>query len=530
MSLLRAASLIALLSLASKFVGLFRDQVIAYYCGLNAITDAYQVASLIPVQFALIMLGGLNGPFHSAVVSTLMQSYEKNDRHHYGRVLTTALVLSTLFMGSLSALLYFFAPQIVVLWQTMPPETTALAVLQLRIMAPVFVISGWIGILYGILSLRHSFLTPSLSPIMASLAVIVALVLANSTDASVLAQALAWGTLVGAVLQLLLQVLPLLGFLRGLHLEFNWQDPDFQGFLHLLLPAMLSSTIGQVNIFVIQFFAGGLREGSIAAFRYGNLIIQLPLGILLTALLVPLLPLLSSAAREDSSQADTRHSALKMRLNQGLRPVLLITVPITLLLCLLGYFAIVLLFERGQFDAADSWLTFQVLVYLSLSITVYAIRDLLIRAFYALGDSRVPFLSSFVTIAAMMGFSALLAPRMGVSGVALASSIAAALNFMVLAMWLRRRIGPWMQPETWTHCGKVLLAAIPLAGLGFWSYLRLLAETDYLTMIGLAIVDGALLSGLYLFLLIALRDREVLALLARPLRRLGLSLPGGTSP
>ncbi|MEZ0373485.1 MAG: murein biosynthesis integral membrane protein MurJ, partial [Candidatus Sericytochromatia bacterium] len=460
MSLLRAASLIAVLSLVSKFVGLGRDQVIAYYCGLKAVTDAYQTASLIPFQFALIMLGGLNGPFHSAIVTTLMRYYEQGEKRIYGRVLTTAIVTSVLAMGAGSLLLFCFAEQIVQLWGRLPPSTLELAVLQLRILAPVFLISGLIGILYGILAMKHSFVTPSLSPILASLGVIIALLLFHSKDPHVLARSLAWGTLWGAVGQLLLQVLPLFGFFKNMSWEFKTDDPEFRHFLQLLLPAVLSSTIGQISVFIIQFFAAGLREGSIAAFRYGNLIIQLPLGILLTALLVPLLPLLSSAAREDAARDDAvpdqgvqNHTALKLLLNQGLRPILMLTVPVTLLLACYGYFAIIFLFQHGEFSAADSQLTFQVLVFLALSVTVYAIRDLLIRVFYALGDSRTPFLTSFITIAAMLGLSWWLSKPMGVGGVALASSLAAGLNFVVLAWLLRRRIGVWMQRESWLHLG-----------------------------------------------------------------------------
>lgn len=517
MSLLRAASLIAILSLVSKFVGLARDQVIAYFCGLRAVTDAYQAASLIPFQFALIMLGGLNGPFHSAIVTTLMSHYEKGDKQRYGRVLTTAIVTSVLVMGLISVLLFVFADQIVQIWGRLPPSTLELAVLQLRILAPVFLISGLIGILYGILAMKHSFVTPSLSPILASLGVIVALLLFHSDDPHVLARSLAWGTLWGAVGQLVLQVIPLLGFFREMHWELELGDGDFHQFLHLLLPAGLSSTIGQVNVFIIQFFAGGLREGSIAAFRYGNLIVQLPLGILLTALLVPLLPLLSSAARETldpETGLETGHKALKDRLNQGLRPVLLLTIPVTLLLACYGYFAIVFLFQHGQFNADDSWLTFEVLVYLSLSITVYAIRDLLIRVFYALGDSRTPFFTSFVTIAAMLLFSLLLSPSMGVGGVSLASSIAAGLNFAVLAWLLRRRIGAWMQSDSWAHLGKVLLATLPMAVLGWFSFHSLI-HAPKLMMILRAGTDSALLTVLYVVVLLLLKDREMQSLLGR---------------
>lgn len=510
MSLLRAASLIALLSLASKFIGLIRDQVIAYYCGLSAITDAYQAASLIPAQFALIMLGGLNGPFHSAVVSTLMRHYEQGDRKVYGRVLTTALLASLLLMGGGSILLFVFAKQIVLLWSNSSPQMLELATMQLQIMAPIFLISGLIGILYGILALKHSFVTPTLSPILASLGVILALMLFPSKDPAVLAKLLAWGTLWGAVAQLVLQILPLLGFFRQMPLEVDWKDPQFHMFLQLLLPAMLSSTIGQINSFIIQFFASGLREGSIAAFRFANLITQLPLGILLTALLVPLLPMLSSAARQEDNNI-----SLKARLNQGLRPIIMLTIPITLLLICYGYFAIKLLFERGRFDSNASWLTYQVLVYLTLSITVYAIRDLLIRVFYALGDSRTPFMTSFVTIVAMLGGSLLLLKPMGVGGIALASSLAAGLNFAVLAWLLHRRIGAWMEHESWLHLGKVLLASLPVGLIGWYSYQSLAHHSDRIWVFIRAGGEGLLLTGLYVVLLILLKDREVTVLLKR---------------
>lgn len=509
MSLLRAASLIALLSLASKFFGLIRDQVIAYYCGLSAVTDAYQAASLIPAQFALIMLGGLNGPFHSAIVSTLLKHYEKGDRTVYGRVLTTALVSSVIVMGLGSVALYVYAPEIVLLWGKLSDQTLSLAVLQLRILAPVFLISGLIGILYGILAMKHSFVTPSLSPIMASLGVMVALFFFAGPDQLSQAHALAWGTLWGAVAQLVLQVIPLTGFFKDMHYEVSWKDPEFQSYVHLLLPAVLSSTIGQVNIFIIQFFAAGLREGSMAAFRFGNLIIQLPLGILLTALLVPLLPLLTAAARDES---DTQHLLLKDRINQGLRPILMLTVPITLLLGAYGFFAIRLLFERGQFTAADSWLTYEVMVFLALSITVYAIRDLLIRAFYGLGDSRTPFSTSFVTILATFGLSLLLVPKMGVGGIALGSSAAAGINFAVLAWLLRRRIGVWMQRDSWLHLAKVTVASLPLAILGALSFGALVHEPSAFWMFGRAISDCVLLSIVYVLILMALKDREVMLL------------------
>ncbi len=516
MSFLRAASLIAILSLLSKGVGLLRDMVFAYYCGLSVVTDAYNTAYMIPGSFALLMLGGLNGPFHSAVISTLTRPWEEGDQETYQTVLDTTLLFTALLMGAIACLLYFAAAPVIGLWKSLSPETAKLAILQLQIMAPMFLLSGLIGISYGVLNIRKSFFTPSLSPIMASLTIILALVFFAGPRSSglVQAQALAWGTLIGAVCQLLLQLIPLLRGFRPRRLRINFKHPLFHSLLHLLFPAMLSSTVGQVNLFVIYFFAGAADKG-ISAFQLGNRLLQLPLGILLTALLVPLLPLLSSVA-----QADDGYVSLKEKLNQGLRPVLLITLPVTLMLIFWGPFLIAFLFQKGNFTAEDTALTHQALLFLSLSITTYAIRDLLIRVFYALQDARIPFLTTFVSIVGMFVFSWLLAPRMGVGGVSLAASLSTGLNFLVLTFLLRRRIGPWFERASWMHLGRVLLSCIPL-GLGGLACLLYLPRLGPWQSVG-TFASLGLLGALYLGILVLLRDPEVghvIALVTRRLRR-----------
>ncbi|PIQ25520.1 murein biosynthesis integral membrane protein MurJ [bacterium (Candidatus Blackallbacteria) CG17_big_fil_post_rev_8_21_14_2_50_48_46] len=515
MSLLRAASLIAILSLVSKGVGLLRDMVFAYYCGLSVVTDAYNTAYLIPGSFALLMLGGLNGPFHSAVVSTLTRPWQDEDRETYETVLDTTLVFTFLLMGTIALLLYFAAPGIIGLWKTLSPETAQLATLQLQIMAPMFLLSGLIGISYGVLNIRQSFFTPSLSPIMASLTIILALIFFSSPNGLSLSRALAWGTLIGAVCQLLLQMIPLLRSFRPRGLRLNFRHPLFHALLRLLFPAVLSSTVGQVNLFVIYFFAGAADKG-ISAFQLGNRLLQLPLGILLTALLVPLLPVLSSAAQEND-----HFESLKTRLNQGLRPVILITLPVTLMLIFWGPFLIAFLFEKGRFTAEDTALTHQVLLFLSLSICFYAVRDLLIRVFYALQDSRVPFLTTFVSILGMFVFSALFAPGMGVAGVSLAASLSTGLNFIVLSFLLKRRIGSWFESASWKHLGRVLLGCIPLI-LGGWACLTGLPSLPKLWQTVGTFLALSLLSGAYLGILILLRDPEVghvLGMITRRFRR-----------
>src|SRR5436190_5320663 len=110
MSVLKAAGLIAILSLISKFVGLYREVVITHFYGTNYIRDAYGIASLWPSSFALIMLAGLNGPFHSSVVSVITKYKSKGETKEIKTILFTLLIFSCFFMGLITYICIHFAP------------------------------------------------------------------------------------------------------------------------------------------------------------------------------------------------------------------------------------------------------------------------------------------------------------------------------------------------------------------------------------------------------------------------------------
>lgn len=509
MSLLKSAALIAVLSLVSKVFGLFREATFAYYCGLSIVSDAYMISKLLPV-FALLMLGGLNGPFHSTIVSSLSRLKEEGKHKEYRIILNTFIIFTILVMGSISIAGVLFAEDIAKLWNTYPPETIAMAVTQMKIMFPMFLCSGLIGICYGVLSINQSFLTPALSPIMASLAIVIALIffsdpypLVVSPDWA-LSKALAWGTMIGAIMQLLLQLIPLLKKVKLLPIYFQPLHPEVKVMILFFIPTVLSSTVGQVMIFVIQLFSGSLATGSITAFNFANLVIQLPLGVMMTALLVPLLPSLTVAVTKKDN-----YKTLIEQLNQGLRAIIILTIPVTVLFIFLGDYFIALLFQRNAFNLNATIITYEVLIYLSLSIVVYAVRDLLVRVFYATQSSMIPFLTSFVSIFGMIIFCWILTAPMQVAGIALATSLATGLNFIVLSYLLYLKIGPWFEEQTLKTFKNACLVAIPLEiicyGLRYSLATFSIPVIKYLVLI----LSSGLLTLLYLLLLYKQGNSEV---------------------
>lgn len=458
MSVLKAAGLIAVLSLVSKFVGLFRELVIANYFGTNFVRDAYGIAQLLPASFALIMLAGLNGPFHSSVVSVISKYKEQGKEEDTKIVITTLTVLSVVFMGIISFLCIQFAPYIVDLIASTnaPVETRNLAVMQFRIMSPMFVIAALIGISYGILNVEKIYFTPSLSPVMASLAIIVALFISSKGDMSM---ALAWGTMIGAVLQLGLQLIPMFKIMKkyfGTKIKFN--HPGINQIISILLPASLSSTVGQVNLIIMTYFASSLPEGTISAINTSNFLFQLPLGIMLTALLVPMLPILSQTATFDDN-----YKTFKSTINKSIRSVVFLSIPVTVILLCSGK-QFIQLFERGAFNEHSTYITYRCLAALSISLLFYAIRDLLVRVFYAIDNAKIPFYTSVFSIVTTTFACWLFVTKWNLSeaGITLATSFVTVFNMVLLLIVLRKKIGKWLEAETIKHILKVSVASIPV--------------------------------------------------------------------
>jgi putative peptidoglycan lipid II flippase len=503
MSILKAATWIAVLTLVSKVVAYGRDATMAHLFGATAITDAYAIAYTLP-GFALVMLGGLNGPFHSAVVAVLGKIDDEGERR---TILQTLAVITAGTMGVLSVLGIWATPWLVSLMApNLPPDSMAMTISMTRIMFPMFFLSGLIGISYGILNLRQQYTLPSLSPAIASVTIIIAML---AWGHSVGALILAWSTLVGAVGQLIMQLIPLAPGWRPGPLSLDWRHPGVKQALALIVPAALSSTVGQAIILVHTFFASGLPEGSWAAVNYANRLQQLPLGTLLTAVLVPFLPVLTKAA-----QVDDNHESLKKQANAGLRSLIVMTFPLAVLLSTLSQPVVRVLFQRGVFDAQATLVTGQILSILNISLMAYALRDLLVRVFYALGDSKIPFYTSLVSVILVAVLDAVLVPALGDCGVATTTSVVTFANLFILAMLLRRRIGKVIDLETWRCLGLVGLASVPLL-LGGWGLAVIVDGRSMLATLTALSLGGSFLGAIYVALLLAFKLPEASGLLDR---------------
>ena len=286
-SLAGIAGIVAAATLLSKIVGLLRQQGTAAAFSVGPVADAYSFAYVIP-GFLLVLLGGINGPFHSAIVSVIA----KRKKEEIAPLIETLNTLSAIALAILTVGLIIFADPIIslVAYGVEPSATShAIAVRQLQIMAPMAVFAGLIGIGFGTLNADDQYWLPSVSPLFSSLAVLIALgILALSLGSDITnpeyfllgGSVLALGTLSGSVVQWLVQLPALwrsrLGSLRP---RFNLKDPGVRDVLKILAPATFSSGMMQINVFTDLIFASTIPSTA-AALNYANLLVQTPLGII----------------------------------------------------------------------------------------------------------------------------------------------------------------------------------------------------------------------------------------------------------
>lgn len=491
-SLISIASIVAVATLISKVFGLVRQQAIAAAFGTGPVFGAYNFAYVIP-GFLLILLGGINGPFHSAIVSVLAKR-KREDVAPIVETITT-LIVGLLVLVTIALIVFadplmrlvapgLFASPEQVLAAGGTPEAVALtqqtrdiAIQQFKIMAPMAVLAGLIGIGFGVLNATDQFWLPSISPIFSSLTILIGLgVLALQLGDRLLlpenavlgGMVLAWATVAGAVWQWLVQIPgQWKAGLAGFRLRFNFQQPAVQEVLRIMGPATFSSGMMQINVWTDLFFASFIPNAAaaVSAMGYAGLLIQTPLGILSNVILVPLMPVFSQLAVPD------RWPELKDRIRQGLIMTGITMLPISALMIVLAVPISRVVYERYAFRLEDSFLTAQVLVAYAVGMFVYLGRDVLVRVFYALEDADTPFRISIFNIFLNALLDYWFVGPFGAPGLVLAT-VGVNLTSLVMMLWILNRRLRGLPLRSWSILIANLTIASVLAGLIAFATLR----------------------------------------------------------
>jgi putative peptidoglycan lipid II flippase len=433
----RAAGTVMIAFALSNLIGLVRQVLITRAFGTGSSIDAFYAASTYPdLVFSLVAGGALS----SAFIPTFTGFLVKEDRAGAWKLASSIINLILLILIGLSLLSAVFAAQIIryVLAPNFAPAEQALAASLLRILLLSPAIFGFSGLLMGILNAHQRFLLPALAPSMYWLGMIFGLlVLVPSMGIF----GLAWGAVLGAALHLAVQIPDLLKLPGRFYLPtLGLDNSAVREVGRLIAPRLLGVAVVQINFVVNVIIASGLPVGSLSAIKNAWMVMTVPEVVIAQAIAIAALPTFSAQAARGASDE------MRSSLAATLRGVLFLSLPASLGLILLRRPLIVLLFQHGEFDAHSTDLVAWALLWYGAGLIGHSVVEILSRAFYALHDTRTPV---FVGAVAMslnvvfsLGFSMLFAKIgwMPHGGLALANSLATALEMAALLILMRRRL------------------------------------------------------------------------------------------
>jgi putative peptidoglycan lipid II flippase len=452
-SITSIAGIVAAATLISKIFGLVRQMALAAAFGNGIAFEAFTYAYAIP-GFLLILLGGINGPFHSAIVSVLTKEKDKSQAAPIVETITTIVGIILFFVSI--AIFCFASNAIDIIAPNLTHSGDAIrgalvrqsAIEQLQIMSLLAVLAGFIGIGFGTLSSAQFYWLPSISPLLSSATTMIGVgLLAIYLGRKIMlpeyallgGKVLAGTALIGAILQWLMQVITQwrvgLGTIKP---RFEWRRQGVQDVLKILGPATFSSGTLQINLFIDLSFASGIA-GAASAMQYSGLLIQTPLGIISNIILVSLLP-------EFSKLTDPQNwTQLKDRIRQGLMLTGIAMMPLSAIMIALAYPIVKAVYQYGAFRSQDSQLVGSILIASSLGMFIFLARDVLVRVFYALGDGSTPFKISMVNIFFNFLFDYLFWKPFGAAGITLSTVCINLISFSVMLFLLDRRLNglPW---------------------------------------------------------------------------------------
>lgn len=434
MNLLRAAATVSGLTLASRVTGLIRDLLISRLFGVNAATDAFNVAFRIPNLLRRLFA---EGAFQQAFVPILADVRAREGEAGMRRLVDRATSALFWTLAAVSVLGAVAAPALV--WPiatglARDASAFALATTMTRWMFPYILFMALVALSAGVLNTFKRFAVPAVTPVLLNLSFIgCALAAAPHFDPPILALAVA--VVVGGVLQLALQVpalarigmLPRLGGPRA-----GFRDEGVRRILRLMLPAVFAVSVAQLSIIINTNIASHLATGSVTWLAFADRLMEFPTALLGVALGTVLLPNLSAAFAENRGDDYAR------QLDWGLRLTLLLATPAAVGLGLLAEALIAVLFEGGKFTWFDVQQTARALVGYAIGLIGLIAVKILAPGFYARQDVKTPVrIAVGVLIATQLG-NLVLVPWLAHAGLALSVGLGACANAALLYRGLRR--------------------------------------------------------------------------------------------
>lgn len=507
----KAATLVMVLFILSRLLGLGRQVIIGALFGTSGDLDAYLAANRITETVFLIVAGGALG---SAFIPAFADHLARED--HAGAwklasaVINLALIVMTVVVGVIALLAPALVRTVIAPGFGLPLQRLTVRLLRVMLITPI--VFGVSGVVMAALNAHQHFLLPALAPSIYNLSIIAgALILGPRLGV----RGMAIGVVVGSALHLLVQVPQLLRYGARYAPALGLGNPSVREVGRLMAPRVLGTAVAQLNLVINNSLATGMGEGAVSALNFAWMLMLLPQGVFAQAVGTAAFPTFAEQV------ARGEREKLRQALSGTLRGILFLSIPATVGMIAVGRPVVSLLFERGAFGSTSTSAVAWALAFFAVGLVGHAGLEIVARAFYALHDTFTPVWVGGVAMGLNVVLSLTLPPLFlsarlqPFGGLALANSVAALLEFAVLLILIRRRMNGLQGRRMVRAVLKSGLAAL-IMGIALLGWRAALPDAGVLIRGG-----GGILLGLasYLVAAILLQSEELQAITRLARRR-----------
>ncbi|MDQ3700376.1 MAG: murein biosynthesis integral membrane protein MurJ [Chloroflexota bacterium] len=531
-----AAALIMLGNVVSRLLGLVRNQTIGALYGVSADADIFNAANRVPTMVYDLLIGGA---ISAALIPVFSEYAGRDERRREaarrggptprssgapagrkagelealaGTVIGLALAV---LVPAVALLIVCADPLMSLLGVGFAPDVRAQGIFLVRLALPAVVLQGVSAVLMGVLYALHRVSLPSYAAAVFNVAIIVCAVLLSPWLG---VTSLVVGVLVGAGAQVLLQ----LPGLRGLRLRptLDLAHPGVRRIVRLYAPVAAGLLVSAAVVALDTRLASQTGRGSLAAMGFATNLVQFPLGLVATALSFASLPVL---ARYGAS--GVRSAEFQRTLGRGIKAALLLIVPATVALVMLRVPIVRLLYQRGAFGEDGVELTSLALLFYAPQLPFVAVDQLLIAAFYALQNTRLPVLVGVVGAGVYAAVALLTVESLGMAGLVLANTVQNSAHAVILLVALWRAMGSLRPLRLGGAALRVVTAGLLMAGTLAVGAAAAPSPTGALELLVYLMVGGGVAGLVYVGALAGMRSEELAY--CRALLRGRLGRPAG---
>lgn len=436
-------------TLVSKILGFGRELVLASAYGASGTSDAFLVAMNIPAVIFTAIGTSLGTAFIPLYCDVNSKDGEKASNKFTNNVFNIVVLICVVF----SILGAIFTPQIVKLFAVgFEGETLSQSIYFTRVMILGIALLGMSYIMMAYLQVKDNFIVPGLMPVPYNILIIISIIVSTKLSLALLP----WGALTGLSLQFLFQ-LPF-AMKKGYRYQpyVNLGDEHLKKMLWLIAPVLIGVAVNQINTIVDRTIASTLVEGSISALNYATKLNQFVMGMFIVSISSVVYPMLSKLTSENNKEKFNKS------IRTSVNTVVLLVIPISVGAIILANPIVKLLFQRGEFDQRATYMTSVALVFYSIGMIGFGLRDILGKVFYSLQDTKTPMINGAIAMILniILNICFVKFTNMQLSGLAFATSISALVTIILLFISLRKKIGAFGGKSILVVMIKSLVSAV----------------------------------------------------------------------